>query len=137
MPDEVNLQKLFYNIKINKVPDSSLENTIDVDELGKALKSMRNNKSPGIDGIKAEFLKVFWRQLKTFICTALNSCFTKVQLSTSLCQGVTICIPKDKKDRSLIKNWRPITLLNIIYKLASGVIAQRLKKTLPIIISKP
>ena len=134
--DEVNLQKVLHNIKINKVSDSSLENTINVDELGEVLKSMKNNKSPGIDGITAEFLKVFWRQLKIFICKALNSCFTKGQLSTSLCQGIIICIPKGKKDRSLMKNWRPITLLNIIYKLASGVIAQRLKKPLPMIISK-
>ena len=92
--DEVNLQKVLHNIKINKVSDSSLENTINVDELGKVLKSMKNNKSPGIDGITAEFLKVFWRQLKIFICKALNSCFTKGQLSTLLCQGIIICIPK-------------------------------------------
>ena len=136
MLDEVNLQKLLNNIKINKVSDSTLENTIEVFELGQVLKSMKNNKSPGIDGITAEFLKVFWRQLKIFICKAINSCFNKGQLSTSLYQGIIICIPKGQKDRSLMKNWRPITLLSIIYKLASGVIAQRLKKTLPIIISK-
>ena len=68
MLDEVNLQKVLHNIKINKVSDSSLENTINVDELGEVLKSMKNNKSPGIDGITADFLKVFWRQLKIFIC---------------------------------------------------------------------
>ena len=135
MLDEVNLQKVLHNIKINKVSDSSLENTINVDELGEVLKSMKN-KSPGIDGITAEFLKVFWRQLKIFICKALNSCLTKGQLSTSLCHNIIICIPKGKKDRSFMKNWRPITLLNIIYKLASGFITQRLKKTLPMIISK-
>ena len=131
MLDEVNLQKVLHNIKLNKVYDSSLVNTMNLDELGEVLKSMKNNKSPGIDGITAEFLKDFWRQLKFFICKALNSCFTKGQLSTSLCQGIIICKTKGKKDRRLMNNWRPITLLNIIYKLASGIIAQRLKNNPP------
>ena len=64
MLNEVNLQKLLHNIEINKVSNSSLENTINVDELGEVLKSMKNDKSPGIDRNTAEFLKVFWRQLK-------------------------------------------------------------------------
>ena len=46
------------------------------------------------------------------------------------------CIPKGNKDRSLIKNWRPISLLCVIYKLASGVIANRLKGTLDSVISQ-
>ena len=97
---------------------------------------MKNNKSPGIDGITAEFLKVFWGKLKFFICNALNSCFHKGKLSISLRQCLIACIPKGKKDRNLIKNWRPISFLSVIYKLASGTIAYRLKKTLPTIISE-
>ena len=41
MLGEINLQKLLHNIKINQVSNSSLENTIDVDELGEVLKSMK------------------------------------------------------------------------------------------------
>ena len=132
---EVNLHKLLKNVKINKVSDLSLGNMLQEEELGKVLMTMKNNKSPGIDGITSEFLKVFWGRLKTFICKALNSCFIKGKLSTSLRQGIIICIPKGNKDRSLMKNWRPITLLNVIYKIASAAIAQRLKTTLPLIIS--
>ena len=32
-----------------------------------AVKSMKNNKTPGIDGISADFLKVFWDHLKYFV----------------------------------------------------------------------
>ena len=92
---------------------------------------MKSNKSPGIDGITVEFVKVFWRQLKYYIVNAINcGCLT-----TSLRQCVITCLPKAKKDRSLIKNWRPISLLSVIYKLASGTIAERLKKTLNYVIS--
>ena len=45
---------------------------------------MKHNKTPGFDGITAEFLEVFWGKLKFFIANALNYCFTKGLLSTSL-----------------------------------------------------
>ena len=37
---------------------------------------------------------------------------------------------KRNKPKQFIKNWRPITLLNVIYKIASGCIAERLKTVL-------
>ena len=96
-------------------------------EISQALKSMKNNKTPGIDGIPADFLKVFWYYLKYFIQRSLNCCFRKGKLSYSLCQSIIICIPKDTKDRRFLKNWRPISLLCVTYKLASTVIANRMK----------
>ena len=54
----------------------------------------------------------------------------------SLCQCTIVCLPKGNKDRILLKNWRPISLLSVIYKLASSVIADRLKRNLDQIISK-
>ena len=56
-------------------------------------------------------------------------------LSPSLRQCVITCIPKSNKDRTKLKNWRPISLLSVIYKLVSGAIAERLKTTLSKIIS--
>ena len=97
---------------------------------------MKHNKTPGIDGITVEFLKVFWGSLKNYVLKALNCCFMKEKMSTSLRQCIIVCLPKPNKDRSLIKNWRPISLLSVIYKLASGVIAKRLKDVLDTIISK-
>ena len=51
-------------------------------------------------------------------------------------QGIITCLPKGDKARHLLKNWRPITLLNVIYKLASASIANRLKTVLDSIISE-
>ena len=97
---------------------------------------MKNNKSPGMDGISSEFLKVFWGKLKFLVTNALNSCFQKGKLSTTLRQCIITLLPKGNKDRSQLKNWRPISLLCVVYKLASGAIAERLKQTLDTTISK-
>ena len=88
-----------------------------------------------MDGITSEFLKVFWKKLKFFITRAINACFQKGKLSTTLRQGIITCIPKGNKERYHLKNWRPISLLCTTYKLASGVIASRMKTVLDKIIS--
>lgn len=44
-------------------------------------------------------------------------------------------MPKGDKPKQYLKNWRPITLLNVVYKLASGCIAERLKTVLSKLIS--
>ena len=49
--------------------------------------------------------------------------------------GIITCIPKDNKPKKLLKNLRPITLLNVLYKIASGTIANRLKTVLDKLIS--
>ena len=50
--------------------------------------------------------------------------------------GVITLIPKGNKDRKLLSNWRPISLLNVIYKIASSCIANRIKQILPFVINE-
>ena len=97
---------------------------------------MKNNKSPGIDGLSADFLKVFWRKIKYFITNAANFSHEEGQLPISWRQSIITCLPKGNKDRQLLKNWRPIPLLCVSYKLVSSVLAERMKSYLPNIISK-
>ena len=76
---------------------------------------MKNNKSPGIDGISAEFLEVFCGQLKFFVQNAINCSYEKDQLSVSLRKSIITCLPKGNKDRKFIKNWHPISLFFVWY----------------------
>lgn len=51
-------------------------------------------------------------------------------LSVTQCQGMISIIPKGNKPREFLKNWRPISLLNISYKILSSCLANHLKSTI-------
>lgn len=111
-----------------------LEGEIRYSELLEALKSMKNSKTPGNDGFTAEFFKFFWIDLKFFVLKSLNYAYNSGSLSITQRQGIITCLPKPNKSPFYLKNWRPISLLNVVYKLASTVIASRLKTVLQKII---
>jgi len=75
-------------------------------------------------------------QLDSFVVRSLNGGFRKGELSATQKEGVIICIPKGNKSKDLIKNWRPISLLNVVYKIGSACIAKRLKRVLPSLINE-
>ena len=97
---------------------------------------MKNDKSPGLDGFTVEFFKFFWIDIGCFILKSLNYGYCTGSLSITQKQVVITCIPKPNKSRFKLKNWRPISLLNVIYKLASAVISNRLKKVLDNLINE-
>ena len=100
-----------------------------------AQKSMENSKSPGDDGIPAEFYKMFWKDIAKFYVNAINNAYKTGKLSTSQRRRIIKLIPKKNSITHYVKNWRLITLLNCDYKIASKAIANRLKAVLPSIIN--
>ena len=113
---------------------ASLEEEISYTEIASALKNMKNNKSPGLDGFTEEFFKFFWVDIGAFILRSINYGYRNGSLSVTQKQGLITCLPEPNKARLSLKNWRPIPFLNVVYKLASPVIANRVKQTLQDII---
>ena len=134
--DNVDLnEKLNTNTpKLSEEESVSLEGKITLDEAAQALSKMKNMKSPGSDGFTSEFYKFFWKDLGHFLINSINYGFDMGELSVTQKEGLIICIPKPNKPKQYIKNWRPISLLNVTYKIASACIASRLKTILPKII---
>ena len=103
-------------------------------EIKQVLINMKNNKSPGPDGFTVEFYKFFFKDIGIFLVRSFNEGISKGELSVTQYQGVITCIPKEGKPKQFIKNWRPISLLNVSYKLLSSCLASRMKSVLPLII---
>ena len=97
---------------------------------------MALGKSPGTDGLPAEFYKVFWNNISDLLLNAINYGYENGQLSISQRRGIIRLIPKKDSDPHFIKNWRPITLLNSDYTISAKAIANRMKKTLPNVINE-
>ena len=120
------------------LPDAlslNLEKSLAVEECLVALNLMKPDKSPGSDGLPAEFYKCFWNIIGNDLAEVLNFCFSKGLLSESMRLAILSLIHK-KNDPCSIKNWRPISLLNVDYKIGAKVFALRLKKVLPILLSE-
>ena len=135
---EINLENTFADYDIKKITNTvseSMNSHFTVNELSNALKNMNNNKTPGIDGFPADFYKTFWSKLKYFVFRSINYCFQNKNLSITMKQTIVNCLPKGNKPRNILKNWRPISLLNVSYKLISSMLAARLKHVLSDIIS--
>ena len=96
------------------------------EELFTVLGGLQTGKAPGSDGLPSEFYKAFWGDLGDVLVTVLNENFRLGILTDSQREGLLRLLCK-KDDKRLAKNWRPISLLNTDYKLASKVITERLK----------
>ena len=122
-----------------KVPNSIKEDQniqLTIEDIGKALQKMNNNKTPGEDGLSADFYKCFWAQLKDAFYSMIIECYEEEELSTSLKKGILNLIPKANKDARYIKNLRPITLLNTDYKIIEKAIANKILPALAHIIHR-
>ena len=67
---------------------------------------------------------------------SLNYAYEHGQLNITQKQGITKVIPKKRKDKSFLENWRPLSLLNVDYKITMKAIAHRISKVLPTIVKE-
>ena len=95
---------------------------------------MKNGKSPGNDGLTKEFCVYFFNEICSPLIDALSYSFEVGQLSTSQRQALITIIEKKDKDKRYIKNWRPISPINVDAKIASKALEARVKKVLASII---
>ena len=131
---DINFDGFISNLEIPRLSvkeSESIEGRITMTEAFQTLKNMKSNKSPGTSGFNADFYKVFWGKLGDFVVRALNEAYNVNSLSETQTQGLITCIPKGNKPKEYLKNWWPITLLNTVYKIGTGCIANRIKSFLP------
>ena len=105
------------------------------EEIANAVLQMKNLKCPLLDGISIDLYKMFWKFLAEAFYSMLTYAFSQGTLSKGMRTGLINLIPKAKKDSRFLSNLRPITLLNLDYKIIEKTIANRLIPALNVIIN--
>ena len=115
------------------VPDpllnlSVLDEKITVKEAIAALKSCNPRKASGTDGLSFRILKNLPLPHLEVLVDNFNLWLDGKEIPSKLKEGVVVTIPKKDQDPHVISNRRPITLLNVDYKLLSKILTARLEK---------
>jgi hypothetical protein len=111
--------------RISDEENLALELTFTPEELDEVLLSMKPDSAPGPDGLRVLFFKRFWGILRGHILTLLNDCVLGRVDVARLSFGIITLIPKVKGAES-IKQFRPIALINVIFKFVAKAFAIRL-----------
>ena len=133
--DEQEAQSLLNNVDkaLNEDEKTMCDGEITEQEILDTIKLLKTNKSPGDDGIVSEFYKEYWYLIHEQFTQVLKYIFNANTLSKSQYNAVLTLLYK-KGEREDIRNWRPISLLNVDYKIITKILAERLKRVLPSII---
>lgn len=123
------LQELL-GFQCSEMDCSSLERAVTKEEIKEVLFHMPGSKAPGPDGFTTEFFKEAWSVIGEDVTIAIQSFFDKGFLPKGLNSTILALIPK-KVEAKMMKDYRPISCCNVLYKVISKLIANRLKKILP------
>ena len=105
-----------------------------MEEIKNVIKLFQKNKTPGDDGFSIEFYEAFLDLLGGNLLDWYNEVFHENQLSISQRRGIISLILKGEENLNEITSWRPITLLNVDYKILAKIIATRIDPSLPSLI---
>ena len=106
-------------------------------EILAALKQLRNSSAPGLSGITTSFVKFFLSRLKGMLVNSIRAAYTQGEMSVSQKKAVITLIYKEKGlPRDELKNYRPISLLEIDYKILAKCLALRLSKVIASIVNE-
>ncbi|XP_050216415.1 uncharacterized protein LOC126667478 [Mercurialis annua] len=113
---------------------NSLNMGITHGEIHQALFQMKPWKAPGIDGLPAGFYQNDWAVVGNSVCYFIQQTFRYGVMDTELNKTLITLIPKSSKPET-IKDFRPISLCTVMYKLVTKIITNRLKSIMPRIIN--
>ncbi|XP_062166910.1 uncharacterized protein LOC133873195 [Alnus glutinosa] len=114
------------NLHLGSLPTES--------EIFASLKSLGRTKAPGPDGFTALFYVKYWDYIKNTVLLAIGNFFQNNNLLREQNHTFIALIPK-RLGASSVHHYRPISLCNIIYKIISKLLANRLKPLLSKVIS--
>lgn len=122
------------NDRLTQQEKANINGLFTMGELRDAVDAMKSHKCPGPDGAPVEFFQTLWATVGPLITLVLNEGITRGEFTEKFSLGLIVLLPK-KGDQRLLSNKRPITLLNVAYKIGAKALQHRLTPILQRIIS--
>uniref|UniRef100_A0A8C4S8Q7 Reverse transcriptase domain-containing protein n=1 Tax=Erpetoichthys calabaricus TaxID=27687 RepID=A0A8C4S8Q7_ERPCA len=122
--------------QIDALSAEELDKPLTLTELLDAIKSLQSGKSSGPDGYPVEFYKKFSTQLAPLLLVTFTEAKDHQILPQTFRQALITVFPKQNKDLLQCASYRPISLLNNDVKILSKILARRMEKVLPSVISQ-
>ena len=113
-------------MKVTNEENTRQTKTISEAEVLAAINDLPKNRTPGIDGLPSEFYQLYKKVLIPILVTVFNETLQD-KLSDSQRTGAITLIAKEG-DKKELKNWRPIALLCVDYKIMAKIVTNRIKK---------
>jgi hypothetical protein len=112
-------------VQISPNENEKLIAMITEQEVKEAVFQMKHNKAHGPDGFPAEFYQIFWKTIKRDLIALFKDFYEDKLPLFSLIFGIITLLPK-QKEASHIKQFRPICLLNVSFKIFTKVMVNRM-----------
>nr|GEU57276.1 RNA-directed DNA polymerase, eukaryota [Tanacetum cinerariifolium] len=111
-----------------------LERIVTYDEIKRAVWDCGSNKSPGPDGFTFEFYRRYWKLTDQDVVNAVFEFFSSGTFPRG-CKSLFITLIPKSQDAKVIKDFRPISLIGSVYKIAAKILANRLSLVISDLIS--
>ena len=112
--------------RITKVEVASLEGPLTEEEVKATLTKLNGDKAPGPDSFTTAFWQHCWDIVKEEVLLMFKDFHEKARFVRSLNSTFIVLVP-NKGGAEDIKDFRPIILVNSLYKLIAKVLANKLK----------
>ncbi|KAL9676049.1 hypothetical protein QQ045_004262 [Rhodiola kirilowii] len=119
---------------LNAIQREFLESKISEEEIQCALKECDGCKAPGPDGFNLNFYKKYWCYVKDEVVGFIEEFCENGRLAKGINKTFLALIPITVSPQSF-SDFRPISLVNSMYKILSKCLAKRLSSVLPKLIS--
>uniref|UniRef100_A0A096LQF6 Reverse transcriptase domain-containing protein n=1 Tax=Poecilia formosa TaxID=48698 RepID=A0A096LQF6_POEFO len=137
--DNQTIQKFLNSLdlpSIGKNQNDKLMAEISAEEVDRGISNLKTNKSPGCDGFPPEWYKAMRESVLPLLKASFNYTLGGGTLPPSWREAFIYVIPKVGKDKTDPKGYRPISVLNIDYKLYAAILAKRLSTLMPFLIDE-